>query len=539
MPAEPEDTNPSRHRGYKTITLVAVCIASFLESFDAQVAAVALPGIQQGLGADFDDLQLIFNAYTLTFATLLSISGSLADLFGRRRLFIAGITVLASASVLCALATSPLFLGLGRLLQGVGASVTFTTTLALLVQEFRGRERAVAFGVWSASLGTGLVVGPLAGGVLTDAFGWRSVFVANVPFAAAAIVLALVGVRESRDPAAARLDWPGLATFTTSFFLLMLALIYGNGVGWTSAAILGAFAGAFVMLVAFVIVERARSRPMFDLTLFRSRTFVGTSAVIVAMCFSFFAYGAFLPLYFQSVLGASGLGSGLMMVAFGGPLVLMGYVGGKLAALMPARLHLAAGLSLLASGLLWMGLVAPPTYAGLLVGLLAAGAGTGVINGQVANVVMSIVPEQRSGMASMVQNTMRQLGFGVGVAGMGALFAFGVGNRLSSLTAGTPAQAADGGTFAGLVGQVAAGDIQGAASSLPAGAQSAFAAAATQSFNYGMDLIFVAGGLVALAGAVAALVLIRTEVTPSAEAEADPDVRAEEIAHQTPNVGAR
>lgn len=263
---------------------------------------------------------------------------------------------------------------------------------------------------------------------------------------------------------------------------------------------------------------------MFDLALFRSRTFVGTSAVIAAMCFSFFAYGAFLPLYFQSVLGASGFGSGLMMMAFGGPLVVVGYFGGKVAARVPARVHLAAGLSLLAAGLLWMGLLAPATYAGLLGGLLAAGVGTGLINGQVANVVMSIVPEERSGMASMIQNTMRQLGFGVGVAGMGALFAFAVGDRLSALTAGTPTRAADAETLAGTVGRVAAGDIQGAASSVPVGVRDAFVGAATQSFNHGMDVIFVAGAVVAAAGAVAALALIRTDVTP-AKAEEASEVR--------------
>ena len=215
---EATDTVQPAQPSYKLATLIAVCIAAFLEPFDALVAAVALPGIQQGVGADFADLQLIFNAYTLTFATLLSISGSLADLYGRRRLFVIGLAVLAAASLLCALASDPLVLSMGRLLQGVGASITFTTTLALLVQEFRGRQRAVVFGIWSASIGLGLVVGPIVGGILTDAFGWRSVFVANVPFALAAILLALARVRESRDPAAARLDWAGLSTFTASFF---------------------------------------------------------------------------------------------------------------------------------------------------------------------------------------------------------------------------------------------------------------------------------------------------------------------------------
>jgi len=497
---------------YGVATLVAVCIAAFLEPFDAMVAAVALPSIQQGVGADFTELQLIFNAYTLTFATMLSIAGSFADLYGRRRLFIVGLGMLGGASMLCALANDPLVLSLGRLLQGVGAAITFTTTLALLVQEFRGRARAIAFGIWSASIGLGLVVGPLIGGVLTDAFGWRSVFFANVPIVLVVIVLAVKGVRESRDPGAARLDWAGLATFTASFFLLMFALIYGNGLGWTSVPVTGALVGAVAMLAAFVVVERLQRRPMFDLTLFGDRTFVGASIVITALCFSFFAYLAFLPLYFQSILGASGLSAGLMLVAFGLPLVLMGYVGGRLAAFVPPRLHLSGGLLLVAVGLLWMGLDASGTYAGMLGGLLVAGSGAGLMNGQVANVVMSVVPDERSGMASMIQNTMRQLGFGVGVAGMGALFAAGVGSRLSSLATGPLAGSVDGDTLAGLVGQVAAGNVEGAASSLPPATREAFVGAATQSFEAGMNLIFVTGAVVALAGAVLALVLVEPKI---------------------------
>ena len=305
----------------------------------------------------------------------------------------------------------------------------------------------------------------------------------------------------------------------------MFALIYGSGFGWTSTLILGAFLGSFVMLAAFVFVERVQRRPMFDLTLFRSRTFVGASIVIVAICFSFFSYVAYLPLYFQTILGASGLGAGLMLVAFGGPLVVMGYVGGRLAAFVPSRLHLSAGLSLIAAGLLWMGLVASSTYTSLLVGLLTAGVGAGVMNGQLSNLVMSIVPDERSGMASMVQNTMRQLGFGIGVAGLGALFVTGVGNSLSRLTAGIPTVSGNDEALAGLVGQVAAGDIQGAASSLPAGVQDAFIGSATQSFNYGIDLIFVAGAIVALTGAALALVLIKTEVAP-AEVEVPEETKA-------------
>lgn len=496
--------------GYKVATLIAVCIAAFLEPFDAMVASVALPSIQQGVGADFTELQLIFNAYTLTFATLLSVAGSLADLYGRRLLFVVGLVLLAAASVLCALAADPLVLSFGRLLQGAGAAITFTTTLALLIQEFRGRERAVAFGLWSATLGLGLVVGPLIGGVLTDAFGWRSVFLVNAPIALVAIVLALTWVRESRDPSAVRLDWAGLSTFTVSFFLLMFALIYGNGFGWGSTPIVGALVGSGIMLLAFVVVERVQSRPMFDLTLFGNRTFVGASIVIVVMAFSFFSYLAFLPTYFQSILGFSGLGAGLRLVAFGGPLFVVGYVAGRMAVFVPPRMHLSAGLVLIAAGTLWMSL-GSSSYAGILGGLLIAGVGAGLINGQVSNVVMSVVPDERGGMASMIQNTMRQIGFGVGVAGMGALFGAGVGSRLSNLTTGTPAESADQATLAGLAGQVAGGDVAGAAASLPAGAREAFTQAATQSFVGGMSLIFTVGALAALAGAVLAFVLVRAE----------------------------
>src|ERR687891_2009552 len=249
-------------------TLIAVSVATFMLLLDITVVNVALPSIREDLGASFTDLQWVIDAYALTLAALVLTAGSLADRLGRRRLFAAGLGVFSVASLLCALAPNPTFLNLARALQGVGGAAMFAVSLALIAQEFTaGRERGMAMGIYGATIGAAVAIGPLVGGALVDSLGWESIFYLNVPIGVAAIAVPYWKLRESRDPNATRVDWPGVAAFSGALFLLVLALLRGNAEGWGSTVIVSLFAGAAALLAAFVAVERRVAEPMLPLGL--------------------------------------------------------------------------------------------------------------------------------------------------------------------------------------------------------------------------------------------------------------------------------
>src|SRR5881397_2592335 len=233
-------------------TLVAVCTATFMLLLDITIVNVALPAIERALHASFSDLQWVVDAYALGLATCVLTAGSLADLFGRKRLFLLGIGLFTVASVACGLANDALFLIIARGIQGIGGAMMFATALALLSQEFHGKERGTAFGIWGATIGGAVAIGPLAGGVLTSWLSWRWIFLVNIPIGAGAVVLSLKQLHESSDPDHSRLDPVGLVTLTGGLFTLILALIEGNQHGWSSTLILSLLVVAALLLVAFV-----------------------------------------------------------------------------------------------------------------------------------------------------------------------------------------------------------------------------------------------------------------------------------------------
>src|SRR5947209_4952725 len=243
-------------------TLIVVCVATFMLLLDITIVNVALPKIAADLGASFSDIQWVIDAYALTLAAVLLTTGSLADLFGRKRVFTIGLGLFSLTSLLCGLAPSSMFLIIARGGQGIGGAIMFATSLALLAQEFHGRERGTAFGAWGATIAASAAVGPLLGGALTQAFGWSSIFYINVPVGIVAAVLTVMKVNESRNPEGTRIDWLGTVTFTAALFLLVFAIIRTSSHGWGNSLVVAFLIGAVALLAAFVVTQFVQDRAM-------------------------------------------------------------------------------------------------------------------------------------------------------------------------------------------------------------------------------------------------------------------------------------
>ena len=501
-------------------TLIAVSVATFMLLLDITVVNVALPTIRDDLGASFSDLQWVVDAYALTLAALVLTAGSLADRLGRRRVFATGLVIFSGASLLCALAPDPTFLNLARAVQGVGGAVMFAVSLALIAQEFEaGRERGMAMGAYGATIGVAVAVGPLVGGALTDSLGWESIFYLNVPIGIGALAITQLKLRESRDPHATRVDWVGTATFSTALFLAVLALVRGNDEGWGSTLIVSLFAGAAALMVAFLAVERRVSEPMLPLGLFRSRAFAGVQLAAFAISSSIFALFLYITLYLQNYLGLTPLEAGLRYL----PITVVSFfaapVAGLLLSRVQARLMLFVGLTGVGLGLLLMGgIEAGSEWTTLLGGFVIAGAAVGLLNPVIADVAVSVVPKEQSGMAAGINDTFRQVGVAVGIAVWGAIFVGRGADKVAELTAGTPAASGD--HPRQLVEAASSGNLDQALAAVPPPARDAAAHAAREGFLTGLNDVLLLGGLVGFAGAVAALWLVREREIERAPAEA-------------------
>jgi EmrB/QacA subfamily drug resistance transporter len=403
-------------------TLIAVCIATFMLLLDITVVNVALPYIERDLGSSFEDLQWVIDAYSLTLAAFLLTAGSVADRIGRRAVFLAGLAIFTVASALCGLAGSPLVLNLARGIQGVGGALMFATSLALLATAYHGRERGTAIGIWGATIGGAVAVGPLIGGVLTEWIGWEAIFYVNLPIGIYAIALTLRRVAESKDPQAGGADWIGTVTFSAALFLMVFGLIRGNAEDW-GGTIVACLVAAALLLIAFVVAERRVAHPMLDLQLFRKPSFGGASIAAFVLSASMFAMFLYLTLWVQNILGYSALEAGLRFL----PITMVSFVvapiSGKLSERYGVRWFLTCGLALVGIGLLLMRGVEPgDDWTALLAGFLIAGGGIGMTNPALATAAIGVVEPRRSGMASGINSTFRQVGVATGIAAWGALF---------------------------------------------------------------------------------------------------------------------
>jgi EmrB/QacA subfamily drug resistance transporter len=490
-------------------TLIAVSVATFMLLLDITVVNVALPSIRKDLNASFTDLQWVLDAYALTLAALVLTAGSLADRLGRRRVFAWGLAIFSLASLLCALAPDPWFLNVARAIQGVGGAAMFAVSLALVAQEFAaGRERGVAMGWYGSTIGVAVAVGPLIGGALTDWLGWESIFYLNVPIGAITLVVTLTRLRESRDPNATRVDWAGVAAFSASLFLLVLALVRGNDDGWTSTLLLALLSASAALMATFVLIELRVPEPMLPLGLFRRRAFTGVQLAAFGVSSSLFALFLYTTLYMQNYLGLTPFGTGLRYLPITVVSFLASPISGLLLSRVPARVLLGVGLAAVGLGLYLMGGINPgDEWTTLLVGFVIAGAGVGLINPVIADVAVSVVPKQQSGMAAGINDTFRQVGISVGVAVWGAIFVGRGADRVRELAAGTPA--ATGAHPRELVEAASSGNLNQVLAAFPPRSRQSIANAARDGFLDGLNDVVFLGSMVCFAGAVLAAWLVR------------------------------
>jgi EmrB/QacA subfamily drug resistance transporter len=420
-------------------TLVLVSVATFMLLLDVTIVNVALPDIQRSLHAGLSSLQWVVDAYSLMLASFLLTAGSLGDRLGRRRVFTIGFGIFTFASFLCGISDDPTLLNLCRGLQGIGGAGMFATSLALIGQEFQGKDRATAFGVWGATVGGAVAVGPLIGGVITENLGWEWIFFVNVPIGIVAMALTERKVRNvfAKDPEP--IDVPGLVTFSASLFLFIFALIRGNPEGWGSTTILACLIGAAVLMAIFVMIETRARFPMLDFSLFRNPAFNGVSAVAFCLSAGMFALFLYITIYFQGVLDYSPLEAGLRFL----PLTVLGFiaspVAGALSNRVAIRVLLGIGLALVGIGLLFMhGISADSEWTTLLVGFLIAGIGVGITNPGIGQAAIAVVPVEKSGMGSGINSTFRQVGIATGVAGLGAIFQSNINSKLGELVPHAP-----------------------------------------------------------------------------------------------------
>jgi len=409
-------------------TLGAVSFGLFMIMLDNTIVNVALPSIQSDLKIGISELEWVVNGYALTFAVLMLTGGKLADLFGRRFIFIVGLAIFTGASLACGLAPNANFLIGARVVQGVGSALMNPATLSIITATFPPRQRGMAIGVWAGVSALALAIGPLVGGVITQHISWNWIFFINVPVGILAIVVARLVIRESRDNSAEqRLDLPGLLTSAIGLFALIYALIEANTYGWTSARILACFAIAVIGLAAFVVLELRQRVPMLDLSLFRNPTFAGANGIMLLVALAMFGVFFYVSLYVQNILHYSPTQAGATFLPMTLCIVFLAPIAGRISDRYGPRWLISSGMALVALSLVIFGrLDLTSNFWDIFPALLIGGAGMAMSMAPTTATAMHAVPVDKAGVGSAVLNSMRQVGGSLGIALMGAIVAASV-----------------------------------------------------------------------------------------------------------------
>ena len=417
-----QGAGPAHAAARRALLLAAVCLAALCMPLSFTAPAIAIPAIAAELHASPLALAWITNAFMLSFGGCLMVAGALADRYGRKRLFLLGMGVFAAAALALAAAPGIVLLDLLRAVQGLGCAMALSSGLAALAQEFDGPARARAFSLIGTAFGVGLAFGPFLAGTLIAHAGWRTIFLATAAAGLAALLAAARAMRESRDPQAQGVDWPGALTFTGALSLFTYGLLQAPDSGWGSAASLALLGGAALLLGVFIAVERRAARPMLDLSLFRLPAFAGVQLLAAAPAFSFVVLLVLLPARFIGIEGYTAFEAGRMMIALSAPMLVLPMLAGMAAQRLAAAHICASGLLLAAGGLLWLSTCAPGQPAATLLGpLLLIGCGISLPWGLMDGLAISVVPVERAGMAAGIFNTTRVAGEGLALAIVSAL----------------------------------------------------------------------------------------------------------------------
>lgn len=489
----------------KSLVLVALLAAAFVINLDTTLVNVALPTLSRELGATTSQLQWVVDAYNLVFAALLLTSGNLSDRFGRKGMLMAGLMVFGLSSFVGGYATSPGQLIAARAVMGLGAAMTFPATLSLLTAVFTSRkERALSIGLWGATAGMAIALGPIVGGFLLDRYGWPSVFYTLGPVSL--VVIALVGLCVPRTQATRthHLDFSGLAISAGFMALLVYTIIEAPNRGWTSAASLVGFAGSAVLLLAFIRGERRSDEPMLDVRLFKNMRFSAASASITIGFFTLFGFIFLMTQYFQFIRSNSALSTGVHLLPVAISVAIGSTFGTRLAVRLGTKAIVTIGLGLQAAFYFWVASDISPTlsYTIIAAQMVVYGIGMGLTSAPATEAIMGAVPAHQAGVGSAINDSTRLLGGTLGVAVIGSVYASVYDAKLNTiLPVRLPRPLSDlihqsiGGAFA-VSGHLAAHGHDAIATVVHQ--------AATDAFDHGMRVGCLVAACVAVAGTLLA-----------------------------------
>ncbi|MGG1945996.1 MFS transporter [Trinickia sp. NRRL B-1857] len=450
----------TQHTVEKRLILSAVCLAGLSMPLSFTGPALALPAIAAALGGSPLALAWVTNAFMLAFGSCLLVAGTLADRYGRKRVFLCGTVGFALSSILAALAPSLFAVDVARALQGMAGAAALSAGAAALAQEFEGDARTRAFSLLGTTFGVGLAFGPVMAGASVAHFGWRSVFAIVTVVTTIASVLGMKCMRETRDPLANEVDWCGAATFTCALALFTYAVLRVPDGGWTSRPVLGLLAASAVAAAVFVVVELRVARPMLELTLLRYPRFVGVQFLAAAPAYSYVVLLVLLPVRLIGIEGFDSVAAGRMMFALSAPMLVVPLIAARLARTIAPGIIAGVGLLLCACGHLWLAQCAPGQPVGnMLMAMLVIGTGVGLPWGLMDALAVSVVPKERAGMAAGIFNTTRVAGEGIALAVVGALLA----SLTESSLRGASLLGAGGAALEHAANRLAMGDVPAAA----------------------------------------------------------------------------
>ncbi|MFJ3485398.1 MFS transporter [Pseudomonas sp. NPDC090202] len=475
----------------KLLILAAICLSALVLPLSFTGGAVATPAIGRELGGSPVALTWITNAFMLSFGSLLMAAGALADVYGRKKLFTLGMLLFTAASLAQSLAPSVLWLDILRAVQGVAGAAALASGSAAIAQEFDGHARTRAYSMLGTTFGIGLAFGPLLAGGLIEAFSWRAIFVFTAAIGVIAMVFGLPRMRETRDPDAQGLDWPGTITFTGVLALFTFGVIQAPESGWGSPLVTGLLIGSAVLLALFVTIEMRVRRPMLDLTLFRYPRFIGVQMLPIGTCYCYIVLVVMLPLRFIGVEGLSEIDAGLLLLALSAPMLVVPMLAASLARFVSPGILSGVGFLIAALGLHGLSLynVGEPRF-GLVGPMLLIGIGAGLPWGLMDALSVSVVPKERAGMAAGIFNTVRVAGEGIALASVAAILASLLQTHLVEIMQ-SASGSVDTAAIAEVAQRVTSGDMAHAVDRVPGLANQTLIAGYAQAFQYLLHILTI------------------------------------------------